>query len=198
MPYDLQPLLIETICIRDGIPQHLPYHQARMADARRRLWGLEEELPLAASLQVPPEWGQGVVKCRVTYAGAIQKTEWEPYGPRLIRSLQLVQGDGLDYAFKYADRSGIAALMELRGHADDILIVQNGLITDTSYCNVLLYDGRRCYTPSKPLLGGTCRARLIDEGRIELADIRPAELKNFREIHLINAMLEPGMCVLPV
>jgi len=185
-------MLLESICFYIGLPRNLPYHQARVDDARRRLWGLEDDLRLDALLSIPTEFRQGWVKCRVTYAQAIIQIEWAHYTPRPIQSLQLVDGNGLDYAFKYADRSGIHALMLQRGNADDILMVKNGLITDTSYCNVVLHDGSRYISPAAPLLPGTCRARLLGEGRIEPADIRPADLKYFQEIFLINAMLDLG------
>ncbi len=188
-------LLLETICVLDGIPRRLAYHQARMDDAHRRLWGLSNVVDIHSLLQAPPEYRHGLVKCRIAYGPFIEKIEWERYSPATLRSLQLVDGSDLEYAFKYADRSGIARLMSLRGEADDILIVQNGLITDTSYCNVVCFDGHRYLTPAKPLLPGTCRARLLEQGIVEPSDIRPDELPRFKRIFLINAMLDLGDCV---
>lgn len=182
--------MIETIQIRNGRALHLRYHQQRFDEARRQLFGICESMLLEELLQVPKAFQYGIVKCRITYAEAIETIEWEPYMPRVVKSLQLVNADAVSYPFKYADRSAIHELMLQRGRCDDILMVKNGLITDTSYSNVALSDGSRYYTPASPLLAGTCRARLLEEGRIELADIAPRDLKHFRSVLLLNAMLD--------
>lgn len=182
--------LIETIQIRHGQALHLRYHQARFDEARRQLFGVAESILLEELLQVPDTFQYGIVKCRITYAETIEKIEWEPYMPRVVKSLQLVNADAVSYPFKYADRSAINKLMLQRGSCDDILMVKNGLITDTSYSNVALSDGSRYFTPASPLLAGTCRTRLLEEGRIELADIAPCDLRHFRSAMLINAMLD--------
>ncbi|MBX2927802.1 MAG: aminotransferase class IV [Saprospiraceae bacterium] len=182
--------LIETIQIRNGQALHLRYHQQRFDDARRQLFGICESIFLEERIQVPKSFQHGTVKCRITYAGAIEKIEWESYMPRMVKSLQLVNADAVSYPFKYADRSAIHKLMLQRGSCDDILMVKNGLITDTSYSNVALSDGSRYFTPASPLLAGTCRARLLEEGCIELADITPRDLQHFRSVLLLNAMLD--------
>ncbi len=187
-------MLLETIRISDGTPLHLSYHQHRMDMARRYLWRMDSSLPLGVVCEAPAEYKRGRVKCRITYDYRIHKVEWSHYTPKRERSLQLVDGADLNYAFKYADRKGIERLMGLRGDADDILIVKDNLITDTSYCNVVCFDGSRYFTPAEPLLAGTCRARLIAEGVLETADIRPEDLAHFQKIFLINAMLDLGEC----
>jgi 4-amino-4-deoxychorismate lyase len=187
--------LIETIQIRNGQALHLPYHQARFDEARRQLLGISESILLAHILDVPLAFQNGIVKCRITYAETVEKIEWEPYTPRIVKSLQLVHADAVSYPFKFADRSAINELMLQRGRCDDILMVKNGLITDTSYSNVALSDGSRYFTPATPLLAGTCRARLLEEGRIELADIAPHDLRHFRAVMLLNAMLDWEACV---
>ncbi len=96
----------------------------------------------------------------------------------------------IDYHFKYADRTPLLQLLELRGACDDVLIVRHGEITDTSYSNILLFDGTRYVTPRASLLNGTKRRRLLEEGRIEEAAIRPSDLPRFQTLHLINAMLD--------
>ena len=56
------------------------------------------------------------------------------------------------------------SLFQIRQDKDDILIVKNGLLTDTSIANIALYDGNDWYTPLHPLLKGTKRAELLDKG----------------------------------
>ncbi|RZD16057.1 MAG: hypothetical protein EVJ46_07655 [Candidatus Acididesulfobacter guangdongensis] len=73
----------------------------------------------------------------------------------------------------------------------DILIVKKGLITDTSYSNIILYDGKEWVTPESYLLNGVKRRYLLNECIIKEIKVRTADLKNFKKISLINAMLEP-------
>ena len=65
---------------------------------------------------------------------------FQPYVMRRIRSLRLVNGDGVDYRYKSTDRSVFARLLEKRGECDDVLIVRDGWVTDTSFTNVVFED----------------------------------------------------------
>jgi 4-amino-4-deoxychorismate lyase len=95
----------------------------------------------------------------------------------------------LDYHLKYADRSALNKLAELRGDCDEILIVKDGQITDTSFSNVVFTDGQQFVTPSSYLLPGTMRAALLQSGAITEAPIRTGDLQQFSHVTLINAML---------
>ncbi|MGB3588105.1 MAG: aminotransferase class IV, partial [Tunicatimonas sp.] len=99
---------------------------------------------------------------------------------------------------KFADRKLINHLFAQRQGCDDILMVKNGLITDTSYSNVALYDGQQWFTPHQPLLPGTARARLLQDGRLQKAKISPSDLAQFKRCSLINAMLPLGECLVKV
>jgi 4-amino-4-deoxychorismate lyase len=67
--------------------------------------------------------------------------------------------------------------------------VQGGLVSDTTIANVAFFDGSVWLSPKKPLLEGTTRARLLDEKKIHLADIEANDLKRFKKIALLNAMI---------
>ena len=188
-------LLLESICLLDGIPQHLHYHEQRMNRARAELLNDTAPLSLRVLPEPPGEYRHGQVKCRILYQHQIEHIEWSHYFPKTIRSLHPVKADTLDYAHKYANRSALEMLLQQRGSADDILIIRHNLITDTSYCNVAFRNGTGWITPAQPLLPGTCRQRLIDTGVLELADIRLAELRHFTEIYLFNAMLPLGSLI---
>ena len=45
-------------------------------------------------------------------------------------------------------------------------------------------------TPKNPLLKGTSRARLIDEGKLIESDIKVQELRSFSQVALLNAMID--------
>jgi 4-amino-4-deoxychorismate lyase len=95
----------------------------------------------------------------------------------------------LEYSYKYEDRKAINKLFKEKGPADDILIVKKGLITDTSFCNILFYNGKNWITPSFPLLKGTQRRYLLEQERIIPAEISTSDLQNFSKARLINAMI---------
>ena len=72
------------------------------------------------------------------------------------------------------------------------IIVRRGLLTDTSIANIALFDGKDWFTPKLPLLRGTCRTALIDNGIIKEKDIRPEELSSYSFVRLFNAMIKWG------
>lgn len=182
---------LETICIRNRQLENLSAHNDRFNRTRLGCWQLHEPARLEDFIQLP-DWllPTETYKCRVTYGPDIETIEFELYHIRPIRSLILIDADKLDYGYKYADRQTINDLFARRGTADDILMVRDGLLTDTSYANVALFDGSRWHTPAHPLLEGTQRARLLAEGVLHPTDIRPADLPHFESIKLMNAMLD--------
>ncbi len=114
--------------------------------------------------------------------------EFIPHEYRPVKSLKLVENNEIDYHFKYSDREKLNLLFELRGNCDDILIVKNGLITDSFVANVVLFDGLSWWTPDTPLLPGTQRSRLLQQKKIGKCRITPADLSKYQKIGLINAM----------
>lgn len=192
-------LLLETICLKEGVLQHLSFHNARLNSGRRMLLcGGAEDLDLGDLIRVPAECAAGVWRCRVLYDVAVRKIEFLPYTPRKIKSLACVCGDSLEYAYKYADRSAIDQLL-VGVPADDILILQNGLITDTSCANVAFFDGTKWFTPGKPLLAGTTRARYLAAGALVEAEIGRKDLVHFEAAAIMNAMNDfDWLCTIPI
>lgn len=180
---------IETICIRNGEAERLSWHNERLNRTRREVDSLTDEIDLADYLQIPAEAKNGLFKCRVTYREKIEKVEFEPYSLREVHSLRLVNADDVDYRYKYASREKLKDLFAQRGNADDVLLVKNEFITDTSYANIVFRKGEKWYTPDTPLLTGTRRACYLSEGCIEALPIRPEILPEFDEARLINAMI---------
>ena len=184
MPSQL-PILLETIKCEDGIIENLPYHQKRLEKSRKELFGLENHLELSTVLEPPVK---GLYRCRVLYSKAIESVQYIPYIPKEFNRLQIVSSS-LTYHYKYADRSELESLLNAHPHADDIIIEKNGLITDTSIANLAFFDGAKWITPQEPLLEGTMRAKLIDEGFLYPKNIRSEEISHYKQVALINAML---------
>ena len=109
-----------------------------------------------------------------------------------------MQANTIDYTYKSAGREPLNCLFALRGACDDILIVKQGLLTDTSIANIALWDGCEWHTPAQPLLAGTQRRHLLDSGQIKETDIPVASLGNYRHIRLFNALIPFGEVELPV
>lgn len=185
----MQQPCLETICLLDGHLLHLDYHEARLNSARTQLWNAGDPWSLEKLLSGYDLPQQGLFKCRLVYDLELLKFEWEPYLRRPINSLKKVYDNQISYAFKYLDRSSLTNLFAQKGDKDDVLIIKNGLLTDTSYCNIALYDGKEWYTPASPLLPGTQRALLVDSGMIKAASIEENRLSQYQLIRLFNAMI---------
>jgi 4-amino-4-deoxychorismate lyase len=128
----------------------------------------------------------------------VQSLEYTPYVRREIRSLKLVDTDMESKAYKMEDRTGLNAVFAQRGDCDDVLLVKNGFLTDTSYSNIALFDGEQWFTPRVPLLYGVNRAGLLTEGKIIEKDIKTEELMNFQSLTLFNALIEFGDIILDI
>ncbi len=188
--------LVETIKVKDGYAENIFWHNLRFNTTRSELFNMYEKSDLGNLIIVPEEYRKGEVKCRIGYGENIDFIEFETYSFRPVFSLQLVFNDHIQYDHKYRDRSHINELFAKRGKKDDILIVKNGLVSDSSYSNVVLSDGRELFTPAIPLLKGTKRAKYLFEGIIKERDIPAEDIRQYKEVHLINAFLDLGRCVI--
>jgi len=93
---------------------------------------------LRKHIVIPTHLRKGLVKCRIVYSNDIQEITYTPYQPKSIKSLKLVEDNTIDYHCKYLDRNHINELYTQRGNCDDIIIVKNGMLTDSSYSNIAL------------------------------------------------------------
>lgn len=188
--------LFETIRITDGRPGNLDLHEQRLNRSRRMLFGLNDDLRLSDYIRVPEECRSGIFRCRVVYGQTVVSTEFTPYVPAAVGTLRLVHADTLTYDHKYLDRSSITGLIN-RDLADDVLIIREGCVTDSSYSNIAFTDGQRWATPDTPLLCGTMRERLLLDGIIKAERITIDTLSRFTHFRLINAMLGFDAPILP-
>ena len=179
---------IETINLLDGELKNLQYHQERFERTRSQNLRMSNHPKLSRVIQIPNGLDLGNYKCRVVYGKEIERIEFEPHLSKAIGSLKLVYSDTISYGYKSADRSALDLLFSLRGNCDDMLIVKNGCITDSYTANVFFWNGIDWYTPDTPLLPGTMRAYLLDDGSVHEERITPDDLSKFHKIRLINAM----------
>jgi 4-amino-4-deoxychorismate lyase len=179
---------LETIKAVDGELFHLPYHQSRLNATLASCGVATPTTHILTDLLAPPD--NGIYRCRVVYDTQKISANYIPYQKRKVSKLKIIFNDEIEYAKKYADRELLDMLFALRGECDDILIVRSGLITDTSIANVAFFDGKEWVTPKRPLLAGTTRARLLDEKKLIARDIFVDDLKSFKSMALLNAMVD--------
>jgi 4-amino-4-deoxychorismate lyase len=107
---------------------------------------------------------------------------------RSIKNCLLTEIGDHVYDYKYTNRDWLKEALQLAG-TDEIILTSEGLIKDASYANLAFFNGSNWFTPKSPLLLGTRRAALIEEGIINEMEIRLQDLYQYKSMKLINAMM---------
>lgn len=181
----MNKLLLETIKIENCKIYNILYHQKRFDDSRYKLFYTKDKMDLKDFIDPPKN---GLFRCRVLYNKEIRNIEYIPYVPKIFKKFKVIPSD-IEYPFKYANRSDLEELRAKYPDFDEIIIEKNGLLSDTTISNIAFFDGYEWITPASPLLNGTMRAKLIDEGFLKVKDIKANEIKNYTKFALINAMM---------
>ena len=173
----------ESIRVENGNVMNLGYHQNRVSKCSKiSLFEIVNTLSFELN---------HTYKLRISFnENDVLDVVCDKYNPKIINTLSIVDGGDIDYSFKYNNRDSLNKLYDKRGNCDDILIVKDGYITDSSFCNIIFFDGSKWFTSKTPLLKGTCRERLITEGVVSEVDIKVEHLANYNRFMLINAMLD--------
>ena len=185
---------LETIRFENGKYHLLELHQARIDRTFSVFYSGRSPIQLEKIL--PENHKSGKHKFRFEYDDTSHELESAPYQPKQISSIELIEAD-LDYGFKFANRMGLYSLLDA-SKADEIIIVKNGLISDSSYSNLAFYNGKDWLTPEQPLLAGIRRSQLLESRKIKTADISLVDLSEFKKVSLINAMLDLNELAMPM
>ncbi len=175
----------ETVKIHNRTIHNRLWHNRRLNRTVSDNFGIHTDFDIAEFITLPDD--DALYRCRILYEREIRSVTLSPYRRRNYRALRLVEAD-IEYPYKSTDRSAIDACFAQRGDADDIIIVREGLLTDTSIANIALYDGLTWYTPQTPLLEGTMRASLLAEKSVKTRHLTPDDLKKSVRFALMNAM----------
>lgn len=182
--------LFETLAIEQGNIQNIEYHQARYEQSLRQFYDKSavKIFNLFELIQVPPHLQNQLVRCRIDYNAENTQIQYFEYQRKIYRTFQPIVCDDIDYSLKYANRDLLNSLLAQRGTCDEIMIIKNGKVTDCSIGNLIFRQGNQWLTPGTPLLAGTQRKKLLQEGKIREATIYAQDIEKFDEIRLINAM----------
>lgn len=200
---------IETIQIKQKQAVRIEVHQQRVNHTLMHFYPtakpicLKEEIERVLELYPSPTLDSSQecnkAKCRLVYdACGIKEITIAPYTMRQVRTLRLIDAGDTRYDYKSAIRVALNNLFEQRGNTDDVLLVKHGAITDTSICNIAFLHDNAWFTPSTPLLAGTHRATLLEQGIITEQFITIDDLQRFSRIRLFNAMIDWGEIDLPI
>lgn len=179
---------IETIRAEYGCVQLMDSHQERVNNTLKHFHSTVR-INLTKEIQSFPIPFIPTCRIRVEYAlDGIKGIEFFSYEIKEIDSIGIMEIGFRDYRFKYADREWIKKLVNASG-CDEIIMVNDKTIRDASIANLAFFNGNDWVTPNTPLLAGTMRQRLIEQGVIHEASISISKLRSYEKIKLINAML---------
>ncbi|WP_339629075.1 aminotransferase class IV [uncultured Maribacter sp.] len=180
--------LFESVCIANGEIQNGTYHESRFKSSFYALFGFNAKYSLFDNLNLPRIDKSLKYKLRIEYNEIGIKWTVSEYFNKIPTSLLFLKDDEIDYRLKYTDRKQLNYFHQQKGDFEDVLIINNGFITDATYSNILFTDGHKIITPSTPLLHGTCRTRLLAEEKIIEAPVSADSIHLFKSFQLINAL----------
>jgi len=183
---------LESIQLNNGEFKRLSYHQARVDYVLKTYFPDKPAISLQEFLSKLNFPIHGLFKCRIVFTNEIQSIEFQPYIMRTIETLKLVEIDLKSTFFKSENREKLNEAFLQKGNCDDVLLVKEDFLTDTSYCNIALYNGENWITPRKPIIYGVNRAELVEKNVIIEGNIKVSDLKDYSSIRLFNAMIEFG------
>lgn len=192
-------LLLETFCLEDGNLLHLKYHEDRIR------WSTGQEIDISLfteAIKSDPSYTlaqRGKWRVSVTYSpSSLLSIHFVPYQVPEIGLLKPITIEENYYPYKWADRSQFESIKRELPRGTEPLFILDGLVTDTSFTNVVLEKDGQLFTPKSYLLKGTKRSYLLDKGIIQECNITLENLRHYDTIHLVNAMLSPHQRTLPI
>ena len=176
--------LFETLKFEDGVFHNLSLHQERLDKTLKDLnyphsYSLEEIL-------TKPQINS-IHRTKFIYDQTSYSFEHFTYKAKEVTSLTLVDASHIDYKYKKLNRSSIDYLKSQS--EDEIILIQNDYVTDTSIANLYFLRNNTWYTPSSTLLKGTYQKLLINQKKVKIADIKVEDIFTYEKIAVSNAML---------
>ncbi|CAA7196443.1 MULTISPECIES: aminotransferase class IV [Chryseobacterium] len=178
---------IESIKVEDQEVFLLEFHQKRVNQTFSH-FGKEDSIDLAKIYKSLKHKEDGLFKLRIAYdLDKKIRTQMIPYAIPEILDFQLIENNTFDYSFKFEDRKELEK-MKTKAKAEEIIIVKNNHITDTSFSNLLFRKGKDWYTPKSYLLNGIQRQNLLKRKEIKEIEITLQNIMEFSHFQIINAL----------
>jgi len=150
----------ETILIKDYKPLHVRYHN-------ERYWRTCKDY-------------------KIVYDGRNFDLQYAPLlKNRKFGEFRIVEIEQ-DYSYKYLQRDWLDSL---RKGSNEAILVKDGYLKDATIANIALKIDNKWFTPKEPLLRGTTRQRLLDEGKLNLAPLYIDDLIKAQNFAIMNALI---------
>ena len=178
-------LFIETLKVENNTICNLDYHQARFNNTQLVKYDKDFNIDLKSYIDIPDN---KLYRCKVKYSQNIESVHFFTYSVKRPKNIKIVNSN-IEYSLKYADRVMFEKIQQQHPNSDEIAIIKNNLLTDTTIANIALLKNGTWYTPKQPLLKGTTRARLLENNKIVEKNIEVNTLFEYEKIALMNAMV---------
>ena len=182
--------LFESICVENYQIKLSEFHQKRMDNSYLKLFNVKNKWSIKKIFESLKIESKNKYKLRINYSQSKYSISLNKYFKKKISSLQCLELNDYSYDLKYTDRSIIDKNYKLKSLSDDILIIKNGFVTDSSYCNIVFFDGLSWVTPKYPLLKGVQRNFLLKNKKIFKKKIKVSDISKYKSFVLINSMIE--------
>lgn len=182
---------IESIRIDNQVVKNLTLHKKRIEKTFQTIFNTNPTFDIDSCILLPKD--NNIYKFRIVYGfHGVVDSSLTPYLIKPVKNIAIKICNDIEYNYKYLNRDSINNLTKNKGKCDDILIVKNGFLTDTSIGNIALFDGNNWVTPSAPLLKGTKREQLVINGTLVEKNLHIADLRSFSNIRIFNSMIDWG------
>ncbi|MGC4130543.1 MAG: aminotransferase class IV [Bergeyella sp.] len=179
---------IESIKVEDQKAGLLELHQKRVDETFAHFGKADSAISVESIFRSLEHDEDGLYKLRIAYnLEGDFRTQMIPYAIPEIDDFQLIENNELDYSFKYEDRAEFEKMKD-KASAEEIIIVQNGHITDTSFSNLLFLKKKEWFTPATYLLNGVQRQHLLKTNKIKESEITMENIREYSHFQIINAM----------
>jgi 4-amino-4-deoxychorismate lyase len=180
--------LFESIRVNDGQVPLLDFHQKRIELSYSAVFKKVSTYNLKECIE-PFLKKDGIQKCRFIYDDKNYRVEIIDYQliePKRIGWLRI--DPNFNYSFKFFNRSFFNKINEVYSACDEIILIQNNEITDSTYCNIVIYINNEWILPKSYLLNGVERSRIISKYNFTVAPVSIDKFLLAKEYKLINSM----------
>lgn len=182
---------IETIHAENFQTFLFEQHLQRIQMTIREYYGLYKNLStLKTEINQITSSIENKTKISIHYNDKNHQIIKQRYQSKKITRFFIIEKNDLDYHLKYADRTPFEQLKKQLLPDEEIIITQNGNLTDTTFSNICLYKKGIWYTPNTPLFNGIKRQFLLSQNLIQQINITTENLNQFEKLCLINSMLD--------